>query len=195
MQERFLEQVGHLCTLSYNIHDEALDAGFLVDVVTKYKTRPHIRVAIAQPLADLPSAAIPVRSYPRLAPTLLDLARRCDERDIRIGFDCGFTLCMFSPEQVGELVLAGCRFKADCGPAIDVGTDLSVWPCFPLSTLCQGVHLADFPTYQALVDHFAKSYRRLYRVGVLDECVECKYRRREQCPGGCAAHTYRSFHP
>lgn len=194
-QEAFLERIGKYCALSFNIYEPDFDPLFLVDVVRRFRTRRDIRLGIAEPLAESGNAHIDVADYPKLAGTLMRLAAACDEHGIRLGFDCGFTLCMFTPEQIGRLVLAGARFRSSCGPVIDVGTDLSVWACFPLSTLSAGVRLTDFDDLRALVRHFQKHFGPLYRTGVLEECIDCRHRLRGRCTGGCAAHVFRRFQP
>jgi hypothetical protein len=191
-QARLLERLGDAVTLSFNISRVDFDPGFLVDAVLRYRIRRHIRLGIAQPLAEIENEHVAVTDYPKLAPTLLRLAERCDANDIQLGFDCGFTLCMFSREEHGRLVLAGARFRACCGPTLDIGTDLSAWACFPLSTFSEGVTIADYPTVDALGRHFDEQFRRLYRTGALPDCVDCRHRRRGQCAGGCAAHVFRA---
>jgi len=183
------------CSLSFNISVTDFDATFLVDVIRKFGIRKDIRLGVAQPLADMPNEHVAVADYHRMAPSLMRLAEACDAHDVRFGFDCGFTLCMFTPEEVGRLVLAGARFKSSCGPAIDVGTDLSLWACFPLSTFASGQRLEDFEDHRHITRYFEKEYEQLYRTGVLDECMECRWRKRRQCNGGCAAHVYRRFNP
>ena len=82
--------------------------------------------------------------------------------------------------------------RARCGPTVDVGTDLSAWACFPLSTCSERVRLDDFPSLPSLVQHFQGQFESLYGHGVFDECAECRHRRRKQCAGGCAAQVYRA---
>jgi sulfatase maturation enzyme AslB (radical SAM superfamily) len=194
-QERLFRALGPRCTLSYNIYQPEPDMLFLADVIREHKMTRNIRLGLAQPLADGESSHVSVAEYARVAPHIVALARRCDEHDITIGFDCGFTLCMFTPEQLGQLQLCGSVVRASCGPAVDVGTDLSVWACFPLATLERGARLSDFADMRALTTYFDDRFRRLYRTGAMDACVECRYLRRGQCSGGCAAHVYRSLNP
>lgn len=194
-QTAFLERLGRSCALSFNIYRADFDPSFLVDTVLRYGTRRDIRLGVAQPLAEGRNEYVEVADYRRLAPAILRLAAACDEHDITLGFDCGFTLCMFSPEELGRLHLAGARFRAGCGPVVDVGTDLSVWACFPLSTLSPGARLSDFADMHAAVRHFHQRFARLYRTGALPECVGCRHRRRGLCKGGCAAHVFRRFNP
>jgi hypothetical protein len=162
-QERLFAAVGRLCTLSYNIYQPEPEMLFLADLIRRHGLVRHIRLGLAQPLADRESSHVPVAEYRRVAPHVVALARACDEHDITLGFDCGFTLCMFTPEQLGQLQLAGCAVRATCGPAVDVGTDLSVWACFPLATLDRGARLSDFADMRALTSHFDERFRRLYR--------------------------------
>jgi sulfatase maturation enzyme AslB (radical SAM superfamily) len=191
-QERLLEALGPLCTLSYNVYDAATDLRFLVELVRRHRSGRHIRLGMAQPLAETGSAHLAPAEYPRVVPRLMDLAAACDAADVTLGFDCGFTLCMFTPEQLGVLQLAGSPVVAQCGPAVDVGTDLSVWACFPLATITAPVQLGAFADLDALVRHFEQEFGRLYRAGALDACLDCRFLRRRQCAGGCAAHVYRS---
>lgn len=194
-QRRLFEALGDRCLPSFNIYDVGFDASFLVDLIARYGMRRHIRLGVAQPLAEMSSEHVPVERYPELAPSLMKLVDRCDEHDISVGFDCGFTLCMFSPEEIGRMHLAGCEFKSSCGPAVDVGTDLSVWSCFPLSTFAGGVVLQDFEDMRSLVRHFQTQFARLYATGSMDACIGCKHLKRKQCTGGCAAHVHRRMSP
>ena len=123
------------------------------------------------------------------------LAKQCDEHNITIGFDCGFLLCMFTPEELGMLQLLGAPFVSRCGPAIDVGTDLSVWCCFPLSTFSRGLNLNDFENEEQVVAHFNRQLGRLFKAGAVEQCAGCKFRKRGQCCAGCAAHVYRNLIP
>jgi hypothetical protein len=188
-QAALFEALGPVCSLSCNVHSTELDLRPLLDLFDEHPTlRRHVRVAIAQPLAAGKSEFVPVRDYEKVAPRIMELVEACDERDITVGFDCGFTLCMFSTEELGRLVQAGVLPRATCEPCIDVGTDLSVWACFPLSVRAPAVALENFETTAALRAHFRATLYELYDAGALDECGACRFFRREQCAGGCAAH-------
>lgn len=191
-QEKLFSRLGPFCSLSYNIYRVDFDPSFLVDIIDRYACLRNIRLGIAVPLAEHRSQFVAIEDYRDLSPTIMRLAQLCDEQNISLGFDCGFLLCMFSAEDLGNLQLAGARFKASCGPAIDIGTDLSVWACFPLSTFAKGAHLDDFKNHHELIHHFKNQFERLYRAGAMEMCTDCKHRIRKQCSGGCAAHVYRS---
>ncbi|MFH2005232.1 MAG: radical SAM protein [bacterium] len=194
-QEHLLSRLGRRCSLSFNISRVDFDPGFLVDLITRYRTKGNIRLGVAQPLADMKNEHIDIADYREMVPTLMKLAQACDENDISLGFDCGFLLCMFTPEEHGRLFYSGARFKATCGPAIDVGTDLSTWSCFPLSTFSQGARLTDFEHLDEVANYFKKKFKPLFQAGALPDCRACRHRKRNQCPGGCAAHVYRRLNP
>jgi hypothetical protein len=194
-QARLLARLRGSASLSFNISHPEFDGSFLVRMIDRARIRRGIRVGVAQPLAEIPNEHIDVADYGRMVPSLLRLAEACDRGDVSLGFDCGFRMCMFTAEQLGRLVQSGARFKAACGPAVDVGTDLSAWACFPLSAFSEGVRMTDFETRDALSRHFRRQFARLYRAGAMPECVGCRYRRRGQCAGGCAAHVYRRLNP
>ncbi len=192
-QQGLFSRLPEHCSLSFNIHSLRQELGFLVDVILSHGLRRDIRLGIAAPLAEQASEFIPVSDYPKTAPLIMALAERCDAHDIHIGFDCGFTLCMFAPEQLGLLQTWGADFKATCGPVIDIGVDLTAWACFPLATLCKSVSIDEFRDSHELSNYFADYFESLYSTGALTECIDCKHLKRKRCKGACAAHTYRRY--
>lgn len=192
-QNRLFSRLAEHCSLSFNIHSLKQDLDFLVDIILKHGLMRDIRLGIAAPLAEQTSEFIPVADYPKTAPLIMLLAERCDANDIHVGFDCGFTLCMFTAEQLGQLRLWGADFKASCGPVIDIGIDLTAWACFPLATLSKSVSIDEFRDSRELGRYFDDFFAPLYNTGALQECVGCKHLRRKRCWGGCAAHTYRRY--
>lgn len=194
-QSNLMARIGGICSLSFNISRADFDPLFLVDMIRRYDLRPSIRLGVAQPLARMANEHIEVADYRVMVPTLMRLAELCDEKDVGLGFDCGFTMCMFNAEELGRLQLAGARFRAVCGPAIDIGTDLSAWACFPLSTFSKGERMTDHEDLESLVRFFERKFEPLFKTGAMDECVTCRHRKRGRCSGGCAAHVYRNMDP
>jgi hypothetical protein len=192
-QQRLFSRLPEHCSLSFNIHSLQQELGFLVDVILHHGLRRDIRLGIAAPLAEQASEFIPVSDYPQTTPLIMALAERCDAHNIHIGFDCGFTLCMFTPEHLGLLQTWGADFKATCGPVVDVGVDLTAWACFPLATLCKSVSIDEFRDSRELSKHFEEYFESLYSTGALPECIDCKHLKRKRCNGACAAHTYRRY--
>lgn len=194
-QHRTLARLGRRSSLSFNISRPSFDPSFLVELIETYETHRYIRLGVAEPLAQMENEHLDVADYPQMAPSLMALADLADRADIHLGFDCGFTLCMFTEAELGRLVMAGARFRSVCGPAVDIGTDLSAWACFPLSTFAAGELITEFADADALVAHFNRRFEPLFKTGALPECAGCRHRKRGQCSGGCAAHVYRKVNP
>jgi len=99
-------------------------------------------------------------------------------------------MCIFSEEELGQLyklTVGGVSFK--CGPAIDIGPDMSVWSCFPLS----GFHkknLFEFKSAKDISDFYTEKMQQVRNEagGIYPQCDTCKYRVNDLCSGGCVAH-------
>lgn len=118
--------------------------------------------------------------------------RELEAHDVLGSFDCGFPRCMFDWADLGHLVEATTGFASLCGPVIDVGPDLTAWPCFPLSEIFN-VNLLDFNDREELKDYYTRKLAPMRSLGTLDECKDCKYLRRDQCCGGCIARSLRDW--
>jgi radical SAM protein with 4Fe4S-binding SPASM domain len=133
---------------------------------------------------------------PLMAATLLSYAPQFERMRVSPGFDCGFPLCVFTDEQLGLLYkLNNGRLSFGCGPAVDIGPDLSVWSCFPLSQYHKK-SLYDFNNLKEIGEHYRSLHAKI-RVeagGIYQRCDSCRYRESELCMGGCLAHILASLH-
>ena len=69
---------------------------------------------------------------------VVDFARRAEARKVSVQLDNAVPLCIFTHEQIGELILKGTldlTRNPRCRPVVDIGPDLTVWCCFCLSQL------------------------------------------------------------
>ena len=188
-----LRDLAAYTVIGYTLFTMNVDPAFLYDLVLSTGCQRSIRLGLAMPgpgeSADL---LLPPTRYRDAARWILRLARLLDKGDIGLGFDCGFTMCMFTAHELGELAYLGCTTRFICSPIIDVGPDLSVWSCFATSTLDR-THLDEHKRRQDLVEFFIQRQRAYRRFGVYDQCHTCKHKRIGQCAGGCLAHVIRSF--
>ena len=187
-----LKHLGSMISLGFNIYNKQFDSSFIVELTVGHGLRKVIRIGLAQPIYGADNAYIPVKEYPDIAGKIVALAKRCSEYDIALDFDCGFTLCMFSETQLGELYFSGTPFVFSCPTVIDIGTNLDVWHCFPLSTI-MNTHLGKFENRNEIVRFY---YEKLYpyrRLGSMDECRSCMHLRRGFCSGGCLSHNLSLF--
>jgi sulfatase maturation enzyme AslB (radical SAM superfamily) len=181
-----------ISTLGYTIYDLNTDFSFLVELIMESKCRPRIRLGMGVPALDGIHPIIHPDHYKLIAQRILRLAKKCDLYDIAIDLDCGFILCMFTPEELGYLRSWNCNANFSCSPIIDIGPTLDVWSCFPLSKMHK-THLEKFSTRQELINHFEEKTMAFRSFGLYDQCHTCKHKKRGQCGGGCLSHTIRSF--
>lgn len=179
-------------TLSYNIFDVDLDFDFLIDVIETYGLNKNIRFGLAQPIVGTENAFLEVSSYPEAGTKIVAFSEKCDPYDIKIGLDCGFVLCMFDARQIGELIYRQTNFSILCGSIIDIGPDLTVWKCFPLSKM-HNMKLTQYENEQQLKTFFDDKFKPYRRFGMMEKCFHCRYLIRGQCTGGCIAHKIKRF--
>lgn len=187
-QEKSLHIAGNRARISYNIFQEDFDLLFAADLIEKHNLSRNIRIGLASPIANSGNDYAMQGSLKHIGSRLVEQFRKLEKRDILCGLDCGFPLCMFSKQDLGALTLCSHGFSSQCDIIIDVGPDLTTWPCFPLSQLLN-VKLTDYPDADALRSYYRHKLSTLRRLGSRDECLTCKYLRRNQCCGGCLSRT------
>jgi radical SAM protein with 4Fe4S-binding SPASM domain len=90
--------------------------------------------------------------------------------------------------------MTGGAFQFGCSPVVDIGPDMSVWSCFPLSSHHKR-SLFEFDSMGDVFDFYKQRHHsiRVEIGGVFEECDDCRYRQEDVCMGGCAAHALSSF--
>lgn len=187
-----LETLGARASLGFNIYRPDFDAEFLIDMVKRYNLDPHVRVGLTQPILNGQNRFVLTRDYPEIARRLMSLSRKTGPEELFLELDCGFTLCMFPPEDIGQMIYNGVTFKISCTPIIDINVDLTVWSCFPLSSW-ETTHLERFDNLQQIVEHYSKKLRPYRATGSMMECLGCRHKAAGNCTGGCAAQSVAAF--
>jgi hypothetical protein len=187
-----MEVLAPKCNVGYNIHSLDFDFVFLADLVNQFGMRRVIRLGIASPIYGGDNVFIPTSDFKALGPRIAEQTVICDEKDVVVGFDCGFTLCMFTENEIGRLYKCNAQLDFHCQPVIDVGLDHQVWTCFPLSDW-KRVRLDDFETVADIVAHYNREMFLYHCSGVYNECHTCKHQRRGKCAGGCVSRVLHSF--
>jgi hypothetical protein len=176
----------------FNIYREDFDLQFIPDLIDAAGMSRDLRLGLASPIVGAENSFLDTQRLKAAGVRLVDQLCKLEQRNVLASFDCGFPLCMFSEESLGSLVLNSYGFKSVCGYPIDVGPDLTAWPCFPLSD-CENVRMLDFQNAAGLRAHFAKRLAGFQRMGTTDECLTCKFIHRQQCCGGCVARTLKDW--
>lgn len=176
----------------FTIYREDFALQFIPDLVDAAGMSRDLRLGIAAPIAGAENLFVETARFRAVGSRLAEQLERLERHDILASFDCGFPLCMFPEESLGNVIRSSRNFHSVCGFPVDVGPDLTAWPCFPLSSFAN-VRLLDFSNAAELRAFYTSRLAQLRRIGALEQCAACKYRRREQCCGGCAARALRAL--
>lgn len=192
---QFLMAFSRFSTLSINVYKLNFDYSFALHTINKYGLQRHIRLGLAHPIPGKKNMCIKPEQLHIMAKELMSFIPTFNAFDIHVGFDCGMPMCIFTDEEIGVLykhTFGNVNFR--CGPAIDVGPDLSVWACFPLSSYNKK-SLLEFQNHEELCKFFADFHNtvRVETGGLFEKCDTCKYRKQGICSGGCLSHGLNKF--
>lgn len=195
MIEQFLNAFGRRITPGFNIYRTDFDLGFLFDHISRYGLSRVIRLGLTHPIPGVNNRFIGIDQMRPMLDRLMSFRGRFERQRVKPSPDCGFALCLFTPEELGWLYQSnGATFHFACSPVIDVGPDMTVWACFPLS----GHHkrkVFEFDSIQDIYRFYEERHQsiRVEIAGIFAECDECRHREEGVCAGGCAAHALSAF--
>ena len=192
---RFFNAFSRFCTLSINVYKLNFDYSYALNTINKYGLQRHIRLGLAHPIPGKKNMCIKPEDLRKMAEELMAYIPTFEAFDIHVGFDCGMPMCIFTDEEIGKLfkhTFGNVNFR--CGAAIDVGPDMNVWACFPLSGYNKH-SLLEFQNHEELCHCFADFHNsvRIEVGGIFEKCDNCEYRRKGICSGGCLSHGLNKF--
>jgi radical SAM protein with 4Fe4S-binding SPASM domain len=191
----FLESFGHVSSPGYNMYRPKFEMGFLFDYINTYGMRKHLRLGLTHPIAGKKNAYIRLPEINQMIETLLSYEEYFIRFRVKAGLDCGFPLCVYTDEQLGKMYkISGGRLTFGCGPAVDIGPDMMVWCCFPLSDYHKK-SIYDFNNMQELLEFYREKQMNIRTEvqGIFEECDTCHWREENMCDGGCLAHQLNNF--
>jgi len=196
---KFLKSFSKYITLSFNLYQPEFELKYLVNAIVKYSLRKHIRLGLAQPIPEQKNECLALKEVRKIGKNIRNQLNLLEKHRITLGFDCGMPMCVFADEDLGRLFkLNRGRVVFSCGPAIDIGPDLQVWACFPLSNY-EKRSLYDFNSMDEIKHYFTDKQQNIRNCrdvacrvsrnkGIFDECVDCVHLEEKLCAGGCMAH-------
>lgn len=191
-QRESLKIAGERGTLGFNIYRPDFNLLFVSDLIDSFGLRREVRLGLAHPIVGEVNESPSDAQLPIIGTRLISQLKELEIRNILGSFDCGFSLCMFPEDELGTLITSTTGFRSQCSVIVDVGPDLTVWPCFPLSAV-YNTSLSEFDSADSIVEYYSRLLSGIGAVGSLSECLECKYKQRRQCTGGCLARTLRNW--
>jgi len=193
--KRFLKSFGNRTVPGFNVYHPEFRLEFLFDLINEFGLKRHIRLGVANPIPGRNNSFVSPEEMATVISRIFDYAPLFERFRIKPGLDCGFPLCMFSDENLGWLYRhTGGVSRFGCAPVIDIGPDMSVWSCFPLSSI-QRKSIFEFDTLQDVVRFYNRMMGaiRMEVGGIYEKCDDCAFREECACSGGCAAHLLSRF--
>jgi hypothetical protein len=193
--KRFLRRFGERVVPGFNIYRTDYRLDFLFDYVNEFGLRRHLRLGVAHPIAGTNNRHIAIGDMRAVVLRLFEYRDRFEAYRIKPGLDCGFPMCQFTNDELAWMYRnTPNRYDFGCAPVIDIGPDLSVWSCFPLSSFHRR-SLLEFNSLRELHAYYESLHRkvRIEVAGLYPECDSCVARDEGLCRAGCVAHALRSF--
>ena len=191
----FLRSFAPRIVPGFNIYRKDFDLNFLFKYINEFGLQRNVRIGIAHPIPRKRNRFISVEDIGDITERLFSYIPMFERFRVKPGFDCGFPLCRMSDAHLAWIYrYTGGKSQFECGPVIDIGPDMSVWPCFPLASFHKK-SLFEFNTLQEVLDY----YRRIHDVvrtevgGIFEDCDDCQLREDGICHGGCIAHSVTKF--
>jgi len=157
--DSFFQKIGSPIILCYTITQrdiDHVDVGPILDriaLIMKYALEPHIQLQIAVPCENN-TCFIPFDRYDRLYTLLENWGSLLRVNNISTDLDChSFPLCILNDHPMDNAY----GLTSKCNTCmIEIGPDLSVWPCMPLWR--DQVKLQDFQNFEALRKDFKRRH-------------------------------------
>ncbi len=174
-------------SLSFNLFSTTPKGEYVLDLVEKYRFST-VRLCFSLPVLNTENASMPLADYFKMPDFIIGYVRQAESRGIAVHIDNAVPLCIFDYAQMGELLLKGVldlSRNARCKAIIDIGPDLSVWPCFCLSSF-ENRRLDEFHHLSELQSYYERqlAYHQ-DKVFPMERCYECDLRMKWGCQGGC----------
>jgi len=140
------------------IYQKDFNIDYLIDLAKKYSFR-GILLRAANPVINRNNKYISLKDYPVLVKNLIRGIKQASQNKVGVGFGCGLAKKSFSETEQQfikdyQVVTKGWGCDGNSG-RFDIGTNLSIFRCFPLSDW-KTKKLSDFNSIQEIENYFTK---------------------------------------
>ena len=189
--EAFLAAFSRHVTLGFNIYRPDFDIAFLFEYIVKFDLRRKVRFGFAHPLPGYINQHVQIADMKKTVQRLMSYRPEFEKNSVHPLLDCGFPRCLFTGDDIlwlAEMDSVNTHFG--CSPIIDIGVNMRVWSCFPLSKI-NARSIYEFDSLGSLYDFYEDGLAaiRQKKAGIFPACSDCLLREDGLCAGGCAAHS------
>jgi MoaA/NifB/PqqE/SkfB family radical SAM enzyme len=180
----FLRNIGHRTGISYTMTEQDLNSKDpspilgRIALITRFSLVHHVTLQLAVP-AEGNRGFVVFERYGEIVDLAANWIRIFEKNHITCHLDCHSIPACRYPEghPLGRLLRPSCQSFP-----LDIGPDLTVWPCFPLAGM--GVPLGRFRDVSEVRQYFAEALRRQdFQNG--ETCRDCLAMAEGKCHGGC----------
>jgi radical SAM protein with 4Fe4S-binding SPASM domain len=184
-------------SLSFNLFSTNPSGQYVLDLAKKYRLST-IRLCFSLPVLGTDNASMPLVDYFKMPGYIMDFLHLAEAQNTAMHLDNAVPLCIFEYAQMGELLLKGVldlNRNNRCRPIIDIGPDLSVWPCFCLSSF-DNRQLEEFDNLSELEVYYSRKLAHYQdKVFPMERCYDCDLRKKWNCQGGCTVFSMVNYVP
>lgn len=191
-RETAVRRLGPRALPGFNIYQPTFHLEPIIDLIRATGCQPTIRLGLAQPILNSSNAHLHPKHYPIVGNRLVQYAQAAAQFSIKLEFDCGFVVCMFSEEGLATLQEIGTDMGWRCNPILDLGIADQVIHCFPLTEQWQ-IPINNGVDATHLRQQFTQQTAPYRLAGIYKECSSCQHKLAGNCRGGCLASIIRRF--
>ncbi len=192
---RFLGTFNGQVTPGFNIYRTDFSLEFIFDYILRFGLQRSIRIGLTHPIPGKDNLFISIDEIDMVIRRIFSFIPTFERLQVVPGPDCGFPMCRFHDSELAWLYRhMGNRYDFGCGPVVDIGPDMQLWPCFPLSSFHKR-SLFEFNTLNDIYQYYEEIHRAVHieAGGIYPACDTCSFRTARLCMGGCIAHLLKKF--
>lgn len=180
----FLTVLGPWTQTGFIIDRPDFTLDFLFEYINRFHLKRQLHLGLVHPLPGSRDRFIHPVELRRVVERLYSYRHLFETHGVRLRLECGFPLCQFYDAELGWLHRTGGSFPGGCEPAIVISPDMSVYPCFPLSTY-NSKSLFEFDSLEQIGRHFQRLRREIgvENHGLYGECAGCRCQEDGRCGG------------
>ena len=192
----FMRIFGQRITPGFTIYRADYRLDFLFRLINAFGLKKTLRLGLAHPIVGAEDMFIQIDDMEVVIDRLFSYIPKFERFRIKPALGCGFPMCKVKDHQLAWLYRhTGGGYDFNCAPVIDIGPDMMVGSCFPLSSF-QRRSLFEFNSLGEIRDFYGEIHEKIKieSGGIYLACDSCHQRRDNLCKGGCLAHNLNTFH-